>query len=122
VNKVYLDENGIIEIEVVGDQTAASVHAMGEEIQALILKLEQASKPVLLLDNLKRMGDTTPEARSEVGRLAKTLRFDRGAMVGDGSVMMRSGTNLMLRAIGRSNLRYFASRDAALMWLGVDPS
>jgi len=119
MNKVFLNHQGVIEIEVVGDQTTASVRVMGEAIAALASQLRAQSRPVLLLDNLKRMGETTPEARSEVSRLAKTLEFDRGAMVGDGSMMMRYGTNLMLRAIGRSSLRYFSSRDAALMWLGV---
>jgi hypothetical protein len=30
---------------------------------------------------------------------------------------MRYGTNLMLRAIGRANVRYFASTEAAQAWL-----
>ncbi len=119
-NRVFLHKDGFIEIEVVGDQTEGSVRQMGEEIASLVSQLQREAKPVFILDNLKSMGDTTPEARSEVARLAKTLKFDRAAMVGDTTTVMRYGTNLMLRAVGRPNVRYFASRDAALLWLGVD--
>ena len=120
-NKVYLTQEGYIEIEVVGDQTDQSVKEMGEEISALIAKLKHKKRPVLVLDNLKAMGDTTPEARREVARLAKSLGFDRTAMLGRSGAMMRYGTNLMLRAIGRHNIRYFSSRDGALLWLGIEP-
>jgi len=34
-------------------------------------------------------------------------------MVGDGTLAMRYGTNLMLRAIGRSNIRYFGGLETA---------
>jgi UDP-N-acetylmuramyl pentapeptide synthase len=73
----------------------------------------------MVLDDLKRMGETNSAARAEVARLAKTLDFDRCAMLGEANPMMRYGTNLMLRAIGRSNVKFFASQDAALMWLGI---
>jgi hypothetical protein len=117
LNRVFLTKDDIIQIDVVGPQTAESVREMGEKIAAYVHDLQQAKKPILILDNLKAMGDTTPEARQEVARIARTINFDRGAMVGDANPLMRYGTNLMLRAINKSNLRYFASFDAALIWL-----
>ena len=121
-NQVYSNPQGIIEIEVVGDQTEITVREMGLQIKTLIAQTRHNSQPVLLLDNLKRMGNTTPEARREVARLAKSLDFDRTAMLGQNNIMMRYGTNLMLRAIGKPNIRYFANRDAALLWLGIEPN
>lgn len=117
MNQIFLNEDSIIEIIVVGNQTDLSVREMGEHIAVLIAHLQRTGRPVLILDNLKNLGQTTSPARKEVAYLARTLAFDRAAMVGDGSPMMRYGTNLMLQAIGRPNLRYFASRDAALVWL-----
>jgi 1-aminocyclopropane-1-carboxylate deaminase/D-cysteine desulfhydrase-like pyridoxal-dependent ACC family enzyme len=117
VNKVYVNSDGLLEIWVVGDQTAESVGEMGEKLVYYVQLLRGQHRPVLILDNLIQMGATTSEARREVARIAKTLDYDRAAMVGDGSAFMRHGTNLMLRAIGRSNVRYFGNLETATKWL-----
>jgi hypothetical protein len=119
-NRVSRTSHHVILIDVIGPQTDASVRQMGREIERLIHQLRREGRPVLIIDNLKQMGETTPEARHEVARLARELDFDRGAMVGNINPLMRHGTNLMLRAIGRSNLRYFASFDGAYTWLDLD--
>jgi hypothetical protein len=41
--------------------------------------------------------------------------------VGGAGGPMRFGANLMLRAIGKPNLRFFASIDAAKLWLNAVP-
>jgi len=117
INKVYVDDEGILQIWVVGDQTAESVREMGEKLSLYAAQLRSQGRPVLVLDNLKAMGNTTSEARKEVARIARSLDFDRAVMVGDGSAVMRLGTNLMLRAIGRSNARYYSALEPAQAWL-----
>jgi hypothetical protein len=117
VNKVFVNEAGLLEIYVCGDQTEATVREMGEKLGYYIIQLRSNGKQVLVLDNLMGMGETTSEARREVARLAKTLDFDRCAMVGNGSAPMRYGTNLMLRAIGKANVRYFGNLESAVKWL-----
>jgi hypothetical protein len=117
VNRVFLDINGVLRIQVVGDQTAETVREMGEKLTHYIGELRSQHRPVLILDDLRQMGATTSDARREVARLTKQLRYDRAAMVGDGSLFMRHGTNLMLKAIGRSTARYFGSEESAIKWL-----
>jgi UDP-N-acetylmuramyl pentapeptide synthase len=119
-NRVYINHDRLIEIEVVGDQTPAAIRLMGEEIRRLTTRLRAQNQPVLVLDNLKRLGVTTPECRREVAQLVRTLDYDRVAMLGNANIMMRHGTNLMLRAIGQPRARFFASRAAAYIWLGLD--
>ena len=119
INKVYIDSDGLLQILVVGDQTAASVQEMGDKLRFCIQQLRQEGRPVLILDNLLQMGATPSAVRREVAHLAKTLDFDRAVMVGGGSAAMRLGTNLMLRAVGRSNTRYFASLESARVWLSL---
>lgn len=116
-NKVYVDDDGLLQIRVVGDQSAESVREMGEKLSFYTTELRSEGQPVLVLDNLLNMGNTTSEARREVARIARHLDMDRGAMVGGASRTMRLGTNLMLRAIGRPNLRYFANLESARQWL-----
>lgn len=116
-NKVYLNQDNLIEIEVIGDQTVDSVEAMGREADMLITQQKRAGKPCLVLDNLLQMGKVGVEARKEVVELSKRIDYDKLAMLGRGGIM-RIGTNLMLRASGRSyKVRYFDSRQKAIDWL-----
>lgn len=117
LNKVFLDNDGVINILVVGDQTAESVREMGEKLEFFTRQRRAEGRPVLVLDNLLHMGATDSDARREVGRIARRFDCDRAVMVGGGSLMMRYSTNLMLRAIGRANLRYFAAEESARRWL-----
>jgi hypothetical protein len=107
----------LLTILVSGDQTAETVREMGEKLFFYTKQLREEDRRVLVLDNLIHMGHTTSDARREVGRIAKVLDCDRAALVGDGSRPMRYGTNLMLRAIGRGNIRYFGSLESARKWL-----
>lgn len=116
-NQVYLHDKGYIHVSVVGDQTAESVKAMGDQVKVLLGRLKEQHKPMLIFDDITTIGHTDIPARRTVAELAQTLNFDRVAMVGDGSTLMRVGTNLMLKAIGRSNIRYFDDRDKAVEWL-----
>jgi hypothetical protein len=117
-NTIFISDAGFIEVKVDGDQTAESVQAMGEDVQKLLAKLKLQKKPRLILDDLTTLGRTNIPARQMVADLAKTLEFDRVAMFGDGSTLMRVGTNLMLRAIGKGDtIRYFDERKAAEQWL-----
>lgn len=117
LNKVFINSRSAVEIRVVGYQNENSVREMGERIAACIVRLQKQKLPVLILDDLREMGPTTSEARRMVDHLSRTLQFDRAVMVGDGSGIMKHGTNLMLRAIGKKNLRYFNSLKEAKDWL-----
>ncbi|HSX35176.1 MAG TPA: STAS/SEC14 domain-containing protein [Candidatus Saccharimonadales bacterium] len=116
-NKVYLDSAGIINIDVIGDQTVESVEQMGKHIEGLITEQRRLGKPSLVLDNLLQMGNVGAEARQMVVDLAKRMDYDRAAMVGKGG-LMKFGTNLMLRATGRSyRTKYFEDIAEAKHWL-----
>lgn len=87
---------------------------MGNKARTL---LESRKVRPLILDDITQMGKTNTPARKEVSNLAKTLPFNRTALVGNGSIVMRVGTNLLLSAIGLKKVRYFESRDQAIEWL-----
>lgn len=116
-NKVFLDNDGLLQVWVVGPQDEQSVAEMGELIRKAAAQLRAAKKPVIIFDDLTKMGPTSAEARKTVADLAKTLDFDKVAMVGGSSSMLAFGTNLMLRAIGKSSVRYFSDAAMAKAWL-----
>lgn len=121
MNSVTLDSQGIIVIQVVGDQDEQSVEQMGHEINALITEQRKIGKPCLILDDLLQMGAVGPKARKKVVALAKELDYDRAVMVGKGG-LMRFGTNLMLRATGRSSrVKYMENSAEARRWLLTQP-
>jgi len=116
-NRVFLNPDNIIEIEVVGDQNSASVELMARQANILITQLKAVGKPQLVLDNLLQMGSVDPEARKLVVEVAKRMDYDRLAMLGHGG-LMSFGANLMLRATGRGDrAHYFSDREEALRWL-----
>jgi len=116
-NRIFINEQGIIEILVVGDQTVESVQAMGDTATALARKQAAAGRPALLLDNLLQMGTVPAEARKLVVDLIKSTDYDKLAMLGTDPVL-RFGANLMLQATGKgARVKYFEDRDKCVAWL-----
>jgi hypothetical protein len=116
-NKVFLNNDGIIEAQVVGDQNVASIELVGREISVLLAREKAQGRPGLVLDNLLQMGEVDLPARKLVVELGKHLDFTKLALLGvNGAV--RIGTNLLVRAAGRGDkIRYFVDRDEAMRWL-----
>jgi len=117
-NKVFLNDDDIVEIHVVGDQTQASVLAMGKLAEDLLKELAQKKQPALILDDITQMGKTDTPARQAVQKLSGLLPFQKTAMLGDGGPVMRYGTQILLSAIGMGDrIKYFEDRDEAIRWL-----
>jgi hypothetical protein len=116
-NKVFINSDEIIEIMVVGDQTVASVQAMGDQTFALAKQQQTAGKPVRIIDNLLQMGAVPAEARKLVVELVKSNDYDKLAMLGNNAIL-RFGANLILQATGKgAQVKYFEDREACVAWL-----
>lgn len=116
-NKVFINDDGIVEIMVVGNQTVESVQAMGDKAIALAEAQRAAGKSSVILDNLLLMGMVPPEARKLVVDLIKSNEYDKLAMLGSDAIL-RFGANLMLQATGKgSRVKYFEDRDKCVAWL-----
>jgi len=91
---------------------------MGVELQALLDELQAQNKPLLVLDNLMQMTDTDTAARRTVSELARSLHYDKVAMLGPDKPLMLYGTQLLLQAIGMGKkIKYFVDAEAANAWL-----
>jgi len=116
-NKVTLRDDNIIEVRVAGIQNAASVDLMGREIKTMLVNLRAHGLPGLVLDDVRELGEVDSAGRKLVVDLGKQLDYDRLAMLGN-SGLLRLGSNLLLRAIGRSGkIRYFVDHEQAVAWL-----
>lgn len=116
-NAVFVNNDGIVEITLFGNQSVETVTAMGKQIAELLQQQKAKGLPALILDDLLEMGQVPADARKMVIQLGRALPYDRCAMLGRGGAL-RLGTNLMLRATGRGNtIQYFDNREAAIRWL-----
>ncbi len=117
-NKVFLNDDNIVEIHVVGDQTHQSVMAMGDIIIVLLDDLKKQQKRLLVLDDVTQMGNTDTAVRQAVSQLARTMGYEKVAMLGPNNPLMKHGTRLLLMAIGMGKkIKYFVEREAAIKWL-----
>lgn len=116
-NKVFLNDDGIIEVHAIGVQTEASVRSLAEDVERLGESCRLDGKPVLVLDNIQQMGDISEAGRKVVVEFGKSSIYDKLAMVGAGA-FLRLGANLLIGAIGKgSKVRYFENKATAVSWL-----
>jgi len=116
-NQVFINDQGIIEIHVVGDQTVDSVRTAGERARDLATEQLQAGKRAMILDNLLLMGTVPVEGRKLVVGLLQTADYDKFAMLGSDRVV-RFGANLMLQATDKgSRVKYFEDYETCVAWL-----
>jgi hypothetical protein len=109
--------DGLLWVEVVGDQNGETIRTLGEQIDARIKDLRTKDLPVYILDDLTRIGDANTDALKGVAILARMLDYDRAALLDNKSALMRGGVNLLLTSVGRSDAQYFSDVDKAVAWL-----
>lgn len=116
-NRVFINNKGFVECRVIGDQNLKSVTAMGQQIEALLSELENMRQPLLILDDITKIGRVPSNARKAVIQFVKNLQYDRLAMVGDNGII-RLGANLIFRASGRGKkVKFFSNHAQAVRWL-----
>ena len=118
-NKVWINQDGLIEVDVVGDQTPDTVRQMSDEVMILAGELRLQGKEVFVLDDISRMSLKQPPAVArEVGAQAKRIQFTRLALLGSGNALLRYGTNFIIRGLGMpKTMKYFTDRPTAERWL-----
>lgn len=119
-NKVFINEHDVIEVNVIGDQTAESVTKMCDETDVLIAKQRDSDKSPLVLDSLADVGKVPYNARRVVVDRIRALNYDKLAFVSNDTII-RFGSNLIMQAIGRGNsVKHFESYEQAITWLTAD--
>ncbi len=116
-NQVFVNDQGIIEIRAIGDQTIDSVQAMGGQAHELAVGQAKSGKRVAILDDLLQLGVVPDDARRLAAELVKAGEFDKFAMLGTGEEL-RADAGLLLQETGRgSHVKYFEDRESCLAWL-----
>jgi hypothetical protein len=115
-NDVDLD-GGLLVVVAHGEQDRAEAEETVARSLALLGEADLPCAP-LCIDLADQTG-ATPEARRVYAEALKTEAYTRIAFAG-GSMLMRTLSNLVMRASGRAGrARFFADRDAAVRWLAA---
>lgn len=81
-NHYFLDEEGVICIYYIGDQTAESIKKLNIQVNKLIQKLKSEKQKVLVLADITEMGDVSLGGRKTGIELLRKIEYDKLAVYG----------------------------------------
>ena len=117
-NKVFLNNEDIIEEVYVGDQDGFSVQeTLVKNALPLIEHLKSQSKQVLVLVDLLQIGMPNASARAVAQKALQELDFEKLAVYTE-NVYIKYVATFVIKASGKSEkIKVFKTRDEALAWL-----
>jgi hypothetical protein len=119
-NKIYLDENGIIVGEYVGDQTPESILNADRQFKIFRAEKEANNQSVKFLLDFTLVGKIPFDARKAGFMAISQLDLRKTAFIG-GDIFTRTIIKFGVSAMGKNSpTRYFASKAEAIRWLQTD--
>lgn len=114
-DKIFINSDNIIEIVLVGDQTAQMFEAIYSDYLPLEEKLRSSGKPVLGLFNLTDETGFSLSSNKAALEILERINYDKVAMY---DVPHYSVTEGIVMATGKSdNTKLFKNREDAISWL-----
>ena len=114
-NKVFINDEGIVEVIIIGDQTETTFKHIYYEAVPLIEKLRADKKPVLGLVDMSQETSYSLASDKAALELIESVDYDKLAMCNAPHFKVTEG---IIMATGRSNnTKLFKNRDDALAWL-----
>jgi len=116
-NRVFLNQEGIIEVHYEGDQTYASVQKVTQKVTALAEELRETGKKVVVINSLEKLGTSSSGSRSASAEALDLLVYDRIALYG-ANLFFKYLANFIIAASGKAQkVRHFDTREEAMKWL-----
>ncbi len=118
-NKVSVGKDGIIRVVYHGSQTASTLQDMTTRQLAIMQRLIDSDKPVMLLVDIRDLGEFSLSAKLVDMHARTILPFWKMALVTSGArpeseIISRKLTSMSGR---RKEIRYFQREDDAVGWL-----
>jgi hypothetical protein len=116
-NQVSLAPEGYVEVQLVGEQTFATIEAVGKACRPFIDKLNYQHRPILGLIDLTEHNSVNPGTNKAALSLLESIPYKRAAMFGANMIMTEIARGL-IAALGKSaNTKIFGTREEAVAWL-----
>lgn len=114
-DKIFLNPDGYIEVQLIGDQTPEFFQNIYADYLSLEEQLRSEGKPVLALFDVSRETGFSLSSNKAALEILEKANYDRVAMY---QVPHYKVTEGIIAATGKSdNTRLFANREEALAWL-----
>ena len=116
-DKIFLNEEGLIEVQVEGDQTYMTFENLKPDATELLNKLQQAGKPRLGLIDISKQGKFSADSNRAAMEVLESLNYDKLAIFGGNAITTEVSKAIVL-AMGKSgNTKVYQKREEAVNWL-----
>ncbi|MCA9872571.1 MAG: STAS/SEC14 domain-containing protein [Anaerolineales bacterium] len=114
-HQFQMQDNGILYVKVSGDFTEAELEDYLTQLNAYLAPLSQDERLESFMDATE-LSNVSPNVRRAVNDFVKDPRFGKTAVYGTNR-FVKVLIDFILRASGRTHMRYFTDKDAAWKWL-----
>jgi hypothetical protein len=116
-DRIFLNEEGLIEVQVEGDQTYMTFENLKPDATELLGKLQQAGKPRLGLIDISKQGKFSADSNRAAMEVLESLNYDKLAIFGGNAITTEVSKAIVL-AMGKSgNTKVYQKREEAVNWL-----
>lgn len=116
-DRIFLNEEGLIEVQVEGDQTYMTFENLKPDAIELLNKLQQAGKPRLGLVDISKQGKFSADSNRAAMEVLESLNYDKLAIYGGNAITTEVSKAIVL-AMGKSgNTKVYQKREEAVNWL-----
>ncbi|NBW29308.1 hypothetical protein EBR37_02925 [bacterium] len=116
-DRIFLNEEGLIEVQVEGDQTYMTFENLKPDATELLNKLQQAGKPRLGLIDISKQGKFSADSNRAAMEVLESLNYDKLAIYGGNAITTEVSKAIVL-AMGKSgNTKVYQKREEAVNWL-----
>jgi len=116
-DRIFLNEEGLIEVQVEGDQTYMTFENLKPDATELLNKLQQAGKPRLGLIDISKQGKFSADSNRAAMEVLESLNYDKLAIFGGNTITTEVSKAIVL-AMGKSgNTKVCLKREEAVNWL-----
>lgn len=115
--QIEIIENDIIFVTKIGNQNSSTINLFRKEIEVIAKKLRLANKPVLILIDSTKEGETSTRGWKALDKVGKDMDYDKSATYGL-TMETRKIRQKILHDIGhKQKIADFGTKAQALKWL-----
>jgi hypothetical protein len=116
-DKIFLNDEGMIEVQVEGDQTYMTFENLRDDAARLLNELQASGKPRLGLVDISKQGKFSADSNRAAMEVLESLNYDKLAIFGGNTILTEVSKAIVL-ALGKSeNTHVFQHREEAVAWL-----
>ena len=116
-NRMFLNKDGYIEVQIEGDQTYMSFENLQPTALQILDELQKDGKERLGLIDITKQGSFSADSNRAAMEILEAINYDRVAIFG-APRFLQEVTSAIILAMGKGdNTKIFATREEAVNWL-----